>query len=80
MSSRASLAVPPDPKRPRLLDPGDQAPSTPATASAAPNGLACASHTGRDPAPTRAVPDVERGEWQSSAPEEKADDDECSRP
>ena len=78
MSSRTSPALLPDPKRPRLLAPGDEAYSPPAVPSVAPDEFARANYTGRNPPPTQVATTYERGEWQSSAPEE-ADDDEYSR-
>lgn len=60
----------PDPKRPRLLAPGDEASSTPAALSGALSGLARGNYTGRapahapGPAPSRVPARYERGERQ----------------
>ncbi|GAA5960960.1 hypothetical protein JCM8115_002637 [Rhodotorula mucilaginosa] len=66
MSSRTSPAVLPDPKRPRLLAPGDAIPSTPAVPLSAPNALAHANYTGRVPAPTQAVASCERTSYPAT--------------
>ncbi|GAA5960956.1 hypothetical protein JCM8115_002635 [Rhodotorula mucilaginosa] len=63
MSSRASPAVLPDPKRPRLLASGDETSSTPAVPSAAPSTFTSANYPNLVPTPIQAVATHGRSEW-----------------
>jgi hypothetical protein len=66
MSSRASPAVLPDPKRPRLLASGDETSSTPAVPSAAPSTFTSANYPNLVPTPIQAVATHGRSEWQAT--------------
>ncbi|KWU42486.1 hypothetical protein RHOSPDRAFT_36011 [Rhodotorula sp. JG-1b] len=66
MSSRTSPALLPDPKRPRLLAPGDEASSPPAVPSVAPDVFARANYTGRNPPPTQVATTYERASYPAT--------------